>query len=346
MSRARRNRPHPHAAGTQMRPPQEPLTLSVVIPAWNAEDFIGECIASLLDRAPDDLEIIVVDDGSTDATGAIAEQCAADDGRVRVLHQANALTAAARNAGLQAARGTYVGFVDDDDVVEPGWARTLLAAAARRHPAIVKGELRKFRDGRELLPRPESCRFMAANTPLHWFSNVWSAIYRRDFVLGHGLHFAPEYYSDDADFQVRAVVAALLDHERIELCPQAVYRYLRRADSTDSFRLSSRKIACALTTYRGLHELLCTHAAQLPPSGIGLQYFTWIRNLLNMPRRAERAEDGREALALARILTDECPVPGELNQLLREACTAAVKCSGAGGGMTPPAPLPETDHTG
>ena len=127
-------------------------TLSVVLPAYNVASYLERCLDSLLARAPEEgLELIVVDDGSPDECGVIAERRSAADPRIRVLRQANAGCPAARNAGLAAATGDYVGFVDPDDEVEPAWARALLAAAGGR-PAIIRGEARIFQDGRELPP--------------------------------------------------------------------------------------------------------------------------------------------------------------------------------------------------
>lgn len=310
MSRSRRSLPRP--AGAKARTLSSRPTLSVVIPAYNAEAYLTRTIGSLLADAPEELiEIIVVDDGSSDATPELADQLASEHPRVRVIHQANALTAAARNAGLAVASGDYVGFVDDDDEVDPGWARLLLAVAAKQRPAIVKGEARVFKDGRELTP-PHTCAVVAQFTPLHWFALMWSAIYRRDFVQGHGLHFAPEFFSDDVYFQVRAVVAALLDREKIALCPQALYRWLRRPDGTESPMLDRRKVACNLYTYTDLHELFLEHYPRLPASGVGAQYFTWIRNLFDIARRAEHPDDAAAANALAQQLVSQCPCPSEL----------------------------------
>ena len=222
------------------RAPAALPTLSVVLPSYKVAPYLERCLDSLLINAPPGLELIAVDDGSPDDTGEIAEHRAASDPRIRVIHQANAGVTAARNAGMDAAAGDYVGFVDPDDMVERGWAQALLqAAVARRRPAIVRGEWRTvLPDGRS--PPHASCEeVVLCPNPLRWYGQVWAAIYRRDFLTAQRLrHTAGRIYSEDVDFQVRSVVAAMTAGERVIPCPQACYLYLRREGSGDPRVLS------------------------------------------------------------------------------------------------------------
>ena len=94
--------------------------ISVVVPVYNVADYLPACLDSILSQDYDALEVILIDDGSTDASGAICDDYAARDSRVRVIHQKNGGAAAAKNAGLRAAGGEYLSFVDSDDYLEPG----------------------------------------------------------------------------------------------------------------------------------------------------------------------------------------------------------------------------------
>ena len=94
------------------------LLLSVIVPVYNAAATLEKCAASVLDQAPEAAELILVDDGSADDSPALCDRLAAQDGRVRVIHQKNGGASAARNAGLAAAKGRYVQFVDADDWVD------------------------------------------------------------------------------------------------------------------------------------------------------------------------------------------------------------------------------------
>ena len=100
--------------------------LSVIVPVYKAEKTLERCAQSILSQAPADLELILVDDGSPDSSGALCDQLAGQDGRVRVIHQKNAGASAARNAGLNAALGRWLQFVDADDWLMPGLYDTLL----------------------------------------------------------------------------------------------------------------------------------------------------------------------------------------------------------------------------
>ena len=92
--------------------------ISVIIPAYNAEQFLGACLSSMTEQTYENLEVIVVNDGSSDKTGEIAAQWGQKDFRIKVVHQDNQGVSAARNAGLEIAKGDYIGFVDADDEVK------------------------------------------------------------------------------------------------------------------------------------------------------------------------------------------------------------------------------------
>lgn len=114
--------------------------ISVVVPVYNAAGPLPGCAASVLAGAPQGLELILVDDGSTDGSAAICDGLAGQDARVRALHQPNGGASAARNAGLAEATGDYVAFVDADDRLLPGlWAAALPVLAAHRLDLYVFG---------------------------------------------------------------------------------------------------------------------------------------------------------------------------------------------------------------
>lgn len=91
--------------------------VSVIVPVYNIEKYIGRCIESILSQTYADLEIILVDDGSTDSSGAICDEYAEKDSRIKVIHQKNGGVSSARNRGLDVATGKYIGFVDGDDYI-------------------------------------------------------------------------------------------------------------------------------------------------------------------------------------------------------------------------------------
>ena len=120
--------------------------VSIVVPVYNTEAYLSACVESLLHQTHSDLELLFVDDGSTDGSAAILDAYAKRDPRVRVIHQNNAGVSAARNAGIDAASGEYIGFVDSDDTVEPNYVETLLSAFST-HPEIGVSICNRFIHG-------------------------------------------------------------------------------------------------------------------------------------------------------------------------------------------------------
>ncbi|MBE6777085.1 MAG: glycosyltransferase [Ruminococcaceae bacterium] len=108
-----------------------PPKISIVIPFYNAEKYISQCIESILAQPISSYEVILVDDGSTDDGFSICKKYALQDGRITVLHQKNQGVSAARNRGITAACGEYVGFVDSDDYIRPDMFQVLLGHAER-----------------------------------------------------------------------------------------------------------------------------------------------------------------------------------------------------------------------
>ena len=119
--------------GRRIRPPR----ISVIVPFYNVEAYLEECLDSILGQDFDGFEVLLVDDGSPDGSRAIAERYAARDPRVRIITRENGGLGAARNTGVRAARGRFLTFVDSDDALAPGALRRLHETAVRTGSDIV-----------------------------------------------------------------------------------------------------------------------------------------------------------------------------------------------------------------
>lgn len=108
-------------------PCEKPL-LSIIVPVYDVERYLPKCIDSILAQTFTDFELILVEDGSPDNCPALCDAAAAKDARIRVIHQKNGGLSAARNAGLDAARGEWIGFVDSDDYIAPEMYEALYKA--------------------------------------------------------------------------------------------------------------------------------------------------------------------------------------------------------------------------
>ena len=194
--------------------------VSVIIPAYNAEAFISQTLDSVLAQTLEDFELIVVDDGSADATASIVEGYAARDGRVSLLRQANSFGGVARNTGMAHASGEYFYFLDADDLVEPDALRTLVAGARRCDADVVVCRSRKFdTDTGDTETIHYALRDWPLETPLSQqqvaatlFRSVvgwpWDKLFRADFIRETGLLFQPLRSTNDAYFVFMALACA------------------------------------------------------------------------------------------------------------------------------------------
>lgn len=121
--------------------------ISVVVPCYKVEKYLGECIESILGQTLTDLELILIDDGSPDNSGSICDEYAAKDKRIHVVHKANGGVSAARNDGLSLATGEYVIFVDSDDVVPQEAYESMYMTARKTNADIVIGDVYKIYEG-------------------------------------------------------------------------------------------------------------------------------------------------------------------------------------------------------
>ena len=121
----------------------EPL-ISVIVPVFNVKDYLDQCLESIVAQSYTHLEILVVDDGSTDGSGAMCDQWASRDQRIRVIHQANGGLSAARNAALDVMQGEMVTMVDSDDVLRPTAIQVMMEAMGRSQASIVVGDYTPF----------------------------------------------------------------------------------------------------------------------------------------------------------------------------------------------------------
>ncbi|MEU3279524.1 bifunctional glycosyltransferase/CDP-glycerol:glycerophosphate glycerophosphotransferase [Streptomyces antibioticus] len=181
---------------------------SIIVPCFKVQGFLRECLDSLLGQSYRDFEVIAVDDRSPDGCGAILDEFAARDARVRVLHlPENVGLGRARNAGMPLATGDYLLFLDSDDTLTPGALRAIAdrLAEADGPDVLVFDYARTYWWGgtrrnalAHLLTDVGEDTFTAAEHPeiLDLLMVVWNKVYRRDFVEENGFSFPPGYYED------------------------------------------------------------------------------------------------------------------------------------------------------
>lgn len=181
-------------------------TVSIILPCYNVAPYLDECLESLVRQTWEDLEIICVNDGSTDDTPAVLRGWAEKDARIRVIHQENGGAFSARNAGLDAAAGEYIGFVDPDDYVDTSMYARLVETAQRHGAEVAACGYTSFseEDGTVMedaghAPEPgfepdakKSC-FSGESVWLRMDVVVWNKVYRRSFFEENGLRMKPGF---------------------------------------------------------------------------------------------------------------------------------------------------------
>ncbi|MDY5109889.1 glycosyltransferase [Faecalicoccus pleomorphus] len=170
------------------------MKLSIIVPVYQVEAHIDECITSILDQTFRDFELILVDDGSLDRCPAICDVYAQKDSRIRVIHQKNQGLSAARNTGLQAARGDYIGFVDSDDFIEASMYEKLLDNLEREKADIsVCGRYKVWGDKKiqeqksnvyKVMDSAQALALMNTNVLGYFDVAAWDKIYKRSCFKG------------------------------------------------------------------------------------------------------------------------------------------------------------------
>ena len=188
--------------------------ISVIVPAYNVENYIAKCLDSILNQTYKNLEIIVVDDGSTDNTLSIIDSYSAKDNRIKAIHQDNMGVAAARNAGLLAATGDYYGFVDSDDTIEPAMYEEMLTACETSASPMAVTEYREI-GGDSNITYSGKTYFLSQEEALNTFIcedgayriqfSVWSRLCRKDII--DGLLFTPGKNCEDIMFSTKLMCA-------------------------------------------------------------------------------------------------------------------------------------------
>lgn len=210
--------------------------ISVIVPAYNAQACLDKCIASILAQSFSDIELIVIDDGSKDATAAICDKWAAADSRVRAVHKANGGVSQARNTGLDMANGELISFVDADDHILPEMYATMLQAldACTADTALCNftaeapdGSLSPY--GRHIpggYYSSAQCKNMVVNSLLCERLNaafngfVWCYLFDRRSIEKHSLRFTGAYLEDE----LFLIEYFSLGHT-LAICDEELYRY-------------------------------------------------------------------------------------------------------------------------
>lgn len=294
--------------------------ISVIVPVFNVEKYLGECLESVLAQSLADIEIICLNDGSTDNSLKILEEYSAKDERIKIVNKENSGYGHTMNLGLATAKGDYVGIVESDDFVKNTMFEDLLELAEKFDADVVKSE---YYDYTMVNGKPRARKngmlqkfkkfqpFNIKNAPelLRKPPSIWSAIYKREFLNKNNIRFLETAGASfqDTSFSLKALCLA----EKIVLTPKAYLYY--RQDNAGSSVKSKNKVFAICDEYAEADRFLDLFPET--KSGVNTQklikqYSSYIWNLLRIDEslRGEFVEKFAEtfkAYAAANEITDE-----------------------------------------
>lgn len=216
---------------------ESPL-VSIVVPVYRAESYLTECVDSILAQSAGDFELLLIDDGSPDGSGAMCDDYANQDGRVRAIHKENGGVSSARNLGIEQAKGRYIVFIDSDDYVSPDYLGRLLdaeaEAAAGGKNVLVLSDYQPFSESgpeERTFPAEMTLDLVPGGTTAQQFREMvfafrvfppYCKLYRADIIHARNLRFDTSIQTaEDFDFNRRYLEFV----DRIRYIPAISYHY-------------------------------------------------------------------------------------------------------------------------
>lgn len=219
--------------------------ISVIIPVYNSEKYISECLDSVINQSLKDIEIICVNDGSADNSLDVLNEYVSKDNRIKVISQPHAVRGAgsARNRGMEIARGEYISFIDSDDYIEPDFLQKMYEAAEEYDADVAcSGIIRegtgvnagvngqkiqlKFEEIK-ISDNPDDNLKVSKSLP---YPYPWNKIYKREFIVSYGIKYVEDIYYEDYIFTPLVITKA----EKLISVPYAFYHYIERKGSVTS----------------------------------------------------------------------------------------------------------------
>lgn len=205
------------------------MLISIIIPVYNAEKYLRQCLESIQQQTYPDWEAILVDDGSSDGSPAICDEYAKKDGRFRVVHQANSGSSKARGRGLKDAQGEWLAFVDADDFVDKKYLESMLQVAIDKQSDVVLSAYyisqvtTQFHANKPSSLEPRRIILDTLNNKLH--AGLWNKLFKRDIFSQ--ITFPPYSYYEDMVVWIKSLYVC----KKVAYCPVATYYYRYNSES-------------------------------------------------------------------------------------------------------------------
>jgi len=224
--------------------------ISVIIPVYNVEKLISRCVDSVLNQTYQNFEIILVDDGSPDNCPQLCDEYAKKDARILVLHKQNGGLSSARNAGIEAAKGEYITFIDSDDYINDDYLQTLYTAISEDNTSLAIGSHRAVYDNGTVIDRSNGKRdVLSSKQALEAMLyddgvdvSAWAKLYKREL-------FSDIRYPEGRLYEDAATTYKLIDKAaRVSLDSKIIYNYMIRSTSIAAGTFTPKKMDLITST--------------------------------------------------------------------------------------------------
>ncbi len=253
-------------------------SVSVIVPIYNVEEYLDDCLNSIRAQQHAFLEILVVDDGSPDRSAEIAFRHASEDSRIRVIQRENGGLGAARNTGLRAATGDYLCFVDSDDIVPSDAISTMVEAATKSGSDIVAGAAVRFNLSRRWRP---DWVVLHAHERLHIRVRDWPELVRNNYTWGklYKTSFWREanlWFREGVSYEDQPIITQLfLRAKGIDVIPTVTYEW-RQRDDLSSISQQMHTLPDLVDRVSAWRDSLKTLSEEAPPA----VFEAWMRTLV------------------------------------------------------------------
>lgn len=236
--------------------------VSIVVPIYNVERYLVQCLDSILVQTLKDIEIILIDDGSKDSSGDMCDEYAAKDSRVSIVHKPNGGYGKAVNMGVSLAQGEYLGIIESDDFIKPEMFERLYAKAVEHDADMVKSNFYRYWSvPTEWSEKANLLKRFAKNTPVNAIDyptlyltmpTIWSAIYKTDFIRSNSITFLE---TPGASYQDTAFTFKIWLYAKRAILLDDAYLYYRQDNETSSIN-SKGKVYCVCDECAEVERLL------------------------------------------------------------------------------------------
>jgi glycosyltransferase involved in cell wall biosynthesis len=242
--------------------------VSIIMPVYNAKDYIGKAIESVLHQSYKNFELIIIDDGASDGSELLCDQYAEVDTRIKLIHQENRGICSARNRGLKLARGKYISFCDHDDIYFPDYLmKSVIKAEKLQVPLVKFGHKSEYWKDQKLIKIveekvPDRCIHVSELSKDYPLLNLtiralWNGLYLRKMIVDNNIFFNEEILSGMEDFLFNITV--LRHITTVAYMPDVLFLHFGRSGQSTSLKYSEKRFRDIMTVQREEGKWLSSH---------------------------------------------------------------------------------------